>query len=262
MTQAEDPWAPLVGPFVDEHYGSLRGRVRTHVVDRHLRDHLPPPPARVVDVGGGAGDQCLPLARRGHEVVLVDPSPAMLGRAADRLRAEPAEVAGRVRLVEATGEDAPGVLGGDRFDGVLCHGVLPYLDDPSPLLDALAALLAPGAVLSLLVKNVDALAVRPALAGDWARALAAFEADREVNALGLETRGESVDGLRGRLGEREVDVVAWYGVRLFTDGWSSHDAVDEVAEPEVLAVELEASRRDPYRRLSRLLHVVGRARER
>ena len=90
-------WAPLVQSFVDDHYGSLRGRVRTHVIDEHLRAHLGPAPQRVVDVGGGAGDQSLPLARAGHEVTIVDPSAAMLERAAARLAQEPEEVARRVR---------------------------------------------------------------------------------------------------------------------------------------------------------------------
>jgi hypothetical protein len=47
----EDTWAPLAERFVEGHYGSLRGRVRTHVIAEHLRHHLPPAPGRVVDVG-------------------------------------------------------------------------------------------------------------------------------------------------------------------------------------------------------------------
>ena len=51
----------------------------------------------------------------------------------------------------------------------------------------------------------------------------------------------------------------WYGVRLFTDGWSSHRPPIDADELElVLAVELEASRRDPYRQLSRLFHLIAR----
>ncbi len=54
-----------------------------------------------------------------------------------------------------------------------------------------------------------------------------------------------------------------YGVRLFTDGWvSAYDEADQpgpagAGQDAVLAVELEASRRDPYRQLSRLFHLVG-----
>ena len=38
-----------------------------------LHRHLPPPPARVVDVGGGAGIYAVPLIDEGYEVTLVDP---------------------------------------------------------------------------------------------------------------------------------------------------------------------------------------------
>ena len=49
----EDRWAELGSEFVEGHYGSLRGAVRTHVIHEHLRSHLVAPPARIVDVGEG-----------------------------------------------------------------------------------------------------------------------------------------------------------------------------------------------------------------
>ena len=91
---SKDEWDALGERFVDHHYASLRGRVRTHVIDEHLRAHLAPPPLHVVDVGGGAGHQSLPLARAGYEVTIVDPSPSMLERAA-RLLASEDEPGGR-----------------------------------------------------------------------------------------------------------------------------------------------------------------------
>jgi S-adenosylmethionine-dependent methyltransferase len=252
---AADPWAALGERFVGVHYGSLRGRVRTHVIHQHVRAHLPPPPAAIVDVGGGAGHQSIPLAADGYDVTVVDPSPWMLERAAERAGA--AGVVDRVALVEASGEAAPDVLGGPRYGAVLSHGVLMYLDDPAPMLDALVSLAGPGGIVSIVAKNAAVMAMRPALAGDWAAALDAFDCDRQVNGLGVETRGDGVDALSGALRARGVDPVAWYGVRLFTDGWApDRPATDP--EDLVLAVELEATRRDPYRRLSRLFHLVGR----
>jgi S-adenosylmethionine-dependent methyltransferase len=51
--------------------------------------------------------------------------------------------------------------------------------------------------------------------------------------------------------------VAWYGVRLFTDGLTPERAATD-PEDLVLEAELIASQRDPYRRLSRLFHLMGR----
>src|SRR5579884_4497142 len=203
----DDTWAPLADRFVDGHYGSLRGRVRTHVIDAHLRWHLPPPPAEVVDVGGGGGHQALPLARDGYEVTILDPSSAMLARAAEALDRESEEVRRRVSLVEAAGEQAQALLGAGRFAGVLCHGVLMYLDDPDPLVASLAGLARTGGVVSIAAKNAANLAVRPALAGDWKAALASFDAGRQVNGLGVDTRADSVEGLTQLLDRCGVDAV-------------------------------------------------------
>jgi SAM-dependent methyltransferase len=257
LVPADDLWAPLAGRFVDGHYGTLRGRVRTYVIAAHLREHLPGPPAALVDVGGGAGNQSIPLARAGYQVTIVDPSEAMLARAQARLAAEPGEVAGRVRLVRAGADGARELLGGARFAGVLCHGVIMYVEDPRPFVAALADLAEPGGIVSLVAKNAMALVTRPALEGNWAQALAAFDADRQVNGLGLDTRADTVDDLAAMLAESGVEQIAWYGVRLFTDSWTPAQ-LGEDAEDQALEVELQASRRDPYRLMSRLFHLVGR----
>ena len=252
----EDVWAGLRDPFVDGAYATVKGRVRTFVLHRHLVEHLPPPPAAVLDVGGGAGHQSLPLARLGYEVVLLDSSEAMLAAAEERLAAEPADVRGRVRLVLGRGEDAPSLTGGRPFDAVLCHGVLMYLDDPAPMVEALCACAAPDGLVSILELNAETLAVRPALEHRWQDALAAFDAHGERGVLGVDTRADTVDGLSRLLTGHGVTPLAWYGVWLFSD-WTSLDA-DDAELARIAEVELEASRRDPYRRLSRVFHLLGR----
>jgi S-adenosylmethionine-dependent methyltransferase len=255
--RADEAWEGLADQFVDGHYGSLRGRVRTYVIHQHLLAHLAPPPLTVVDVGGGAGNQSIPLAREGYTVTIVDPSPAMLERAEQRIAGEDPAVARRLRLVEATGEDAPQALDGEVYGGVLCHGVLMYLDDPEPLISALCLLTRPSGLLSIVAKNVEVMAMRHAHEGDWAAALASFDSDRQINGLGVETRGDRVEALSAMLSDRGVDPTAWYGVRLFTDGWTTDRPATD-PEDLVLEVELAASQRDPYRQLSRLFHLLGR----
>lgn len=109
-------------PFVEGAYASVKGQVRTFVLHAQLLRHLPDPPGRVLDVGGAAAHQSLPLARLGFDVTVLDPSPAMLAKAEQRLSAEPKEVRRRVRLVEAPGEQAEAAIAGQRFAAVLCHG--------------------------------------------------------------------------------------------------------------------------------------------
>jgi S-adenosylmethionine-dependent methyltransferase len=249
-----DVWAPLARQFTRVQYATVRGRVRTYVIDAHLRNHLPPPPAALVDIGGGGGNQSIPLARSGYEVTIADPSAAMLEQAAASLAGEPPEVAGRVRLVQASAGNAHFELGGKRFAGVLCHGVIMYVDDPGPFTAALAELAEPGGVVSLVARNARCLAMRPAVEGRWEDALAAFDTLRQVNGLGLATRADTVEELSALLDQASVDPVAWYGVRLFTDSLTT---ITDDAPDALFQAELEASRRDPYRQLSRLFHLVG-----
>jgi S-adenosylmethionine-dependent methyltransferase len=253
----DDAWQALAGPFVDEAYHTVKGRVRTYVLHQQLLRHLPPAPASVLDVGGGAGHQSVPLARLGYDVTVLDPSEAMLARATERLSQEPDEVRSRVRLVQAPGESAVEATDGERFAAVLCHGVLMYVPEPEPLVDAVCRCVAPGGVVSLMALNAATMAVRPALERRWDDALAAFDSTEEVGVLGTSTRADTVAHLSGLLRERGVEPQAWYGVWLFSD-WVDLPVGDTDVAP-VAEVELAASLRDPYRQLSRVFHLVGAA---
>jgi S-adenosylmethionine-dependent methyltransferase len=258
----DDTWAGLADKFSDEAYASVKGYVRTYVMHQQLLEHLPPPPAPVLDVGGGAGHQSLPLAQAGYDVTLLDSSPAMLDKAQQRLQRLPDEAQRRVTLLQAAGEDADAAVHGRRFAAVLCHGVLGYLDEPEPLVNQLCQCAAPGGVVSIMTGNAKASAVRPALERRWDDALASFDARTEIGVLGVQGRADTVEELSELLQSRGVEPVRWYGVWLFVDwlefGGAELDPSDSEQVAATAAVELEASRRDPYRQLSRVFHLVGR----
>ena len=258
----DDIWAGLADQFADEVYASVKGQVRTYVMHQQLLEHLPGPPAPVLDVGGGAGHQSFPLAQAGYEVTLLDPSPAMLDKAQQRLQRLPAEAQRRVTLVQADGLNADEAVNGRLFAAVLCHGVIGYLDQPEPLVNQLCQCAAAGGIVSIMAGNAKAMAVRPALERRWHDALASFDATREVGVLGVPGRADTVEELSGLMQSRGVKPLRWYGVWLFTD-WldfsgAELDPSDAQQVAAMAAVELEASRRDPYRQLSRPFHLVGR----
>jgi SAM-dependent methyltransferase len=258
----DDTWAGVADHFADEAYASVKGYVRTYVLHQQLLEHLPPPPAPVLDVGGGAGHQSFPLAQAGYDVTLLDPSSAMLDKAQQRLQLLPGEAQRRVTLLEAGGEDADEAVRGRRFAAVLCHGVLGYLERPERVVDQLCRCAAAGGVVSIMAGNANAGAVRPALERRWDDALASFDARDEIGVLGMPTRADTVEELSEHLRSRGVEPLRWYGVWLFVD-WldlsgATLDPEDAGQVRAAAAVELEASRRDPYRQLSRIFHLVGR----
>jgi SAM-dependent methyltransferase len=259
---SDDDWAELADRFADDAYATVKGYVRTYVMHQQLLEHLPEPPATVLDVGGGAGHQSFPLAHAGYDVTLLDPSAAMLDKARLRLERLPAEAASRVTLLQADGERADEAVHGRRFDAVLCHGVLGYLDQPDPVVSQLGQCTAPGGLVSIMTGNAKAAAVRPAMERRWDDALAAFDARTEIGVLGVQGRADTVEEISELLQRVGVEPVHWYGVWLFVDWLEFAGAElnpnDSRQLTATAAVELEASRRDPYRQLSRVFHLVGR----
>jgi SAM-dependent methyltransferase len=197
----------------------------------------------------------IPLAERGYRVTLLDPSEEMLRIARRRAREAGVDLA----FVRGSIEDAASHVTGP-FDAICVHAVLMYVEDPSAALRVLRSLAADGAVLSLLEKNRDALAVRPGLRGDFTEALRVLDHPVAAGNLGIANRSYGLDGWRRMLeaeGWRAGSVV---GIRLFSD--LAEDDLAPDAFELLLRLEREAGRREPYRSVSRLLHLAASAAER
>ncbi|MGA5700187.1 class I SAM-dependent methyltransferase [Peterkaempfera bronchialis] len=246
--------------------------MRQELVSRQLAEQLaehfgedgPGRPLRVLDTGCGQGVQALRLARAGHLVTGLDSDPVALGAAQAALAAESAEVRARARLLAGDGRECGRWFGPGSFDVVLCHGVLMYLPEPGPMLASLARVLAPGGLLSLLVRNGGAVAMRPGLTGDWRAALQAFDGGqdgglRHTGLLGPPTRADRLEQLAPVLGSMDVPLRHWYGVRVFTDAVPDDAPLpaDGRQLAQLLEAEERAGRTDPYRQVAPLLHVVG-----
>ncbi|RSS90395.1 class I SAM-dependent methyltransferase [Streptomyces sp. WAC05292] len=246
-----------------EGLGGLRNAVRQELVGRQVDEQIVQrfpvgQRLRVLDVGMGQGTQALRLARAGHRVTGLEKDPGMLEVAREALSAEPAGIQERVELLEGDGRETGAHFTPGSFDVVLCHGVLMYVPEPDAMLAGLARMLAPGGLLSLLVRNGDALAMRPGLDGDWSGALAAFESVDYTNRLGLEVRADRLSELTGTLSGIGAPLQAWYGVRVFTDGTEAGGTLPPEEELDrLLAAEDRAGRTDPYRGVAALLHLCG-----
>ena len=66
---------------VAERFSELSESIRFGEIHECLLDLLPPPGARVLDVGAGTGRDAAALAGLGHDVVAVEPTAAFLAKA-------------------------------------------------------------------------------------------------------------------------------------------------------------------------------------
>jgi ubiquinone/menaquinone biosynthesis C-methylase UbiE len=113
---------------LDASLGRLE-RIRTWDI---LERYLPPPPSRVLDVGGGTGVYALPLAAGGYDVQLVDAVPLHVERARQ------VSTTAAAQLSSADVGDARHLSAGDAtVDVVLLFGPLYHLTERG---DRLAAL--------------------------------------------------------------------------------------------------------------------------
>ncbi|MBP2702360.1 methyltransferase domain-containing protein [Microbispora sp. RL4-1S] len=115
----------------------------------------------IVDAGGGTGGFAVPLAKLGHAVTVVDPTPDSLAA----LERRAAETGVGVKGLQGDAADLARLLPPGSADLVLCHSVLEYVEDPAGALGAVAGILRPGGAVSVLAANSVAVAVHRSLAG-------------------------------------------------------------------------------------------------
>ncbi|MEV5445985.1 methyltransferase [Streptomyces sp. NPDC052644] len=214
----------------------------------------------VLDTGGGSGNFAVPVARLGHRVTVVDPSPNALF-ALERRIAE-AGVADRVRGVQGDIHDLFDVVEPGGFDAVLCHGVLEYVDDPAEGVRRAAEALRPAGVLSLLAAGLGGAVLARALAGHFNQARRALsDPDGRWGDGDPVPRRFSAEQLTEAVEAAGVDVGAVHGVRVFADLVpgvlvdAEPGALDALNRLEAAAAELPA-----FHSVATQLHVLGEKR--
>jgi SAM-dependent methyltransferase len=213
----------------------------------------------VLDSGGGTGNFAVPLARLGHRVTVVDPSPDALfalGR-----RASEAGVTDRVRGVQGDAQGLLDVVEEGAHDVVLCHGVLEFVDDPAESVrNAVRALRPSGGALSLLAASRHGAVLARALAGHFGEARHALgdpdgrwgDGDAAPRRFTAEELGELVTGAGG------LRVASVHGVRVFADlvPGALVDTEPGAAEA-LLRLELAAAGEPAFRSVATQLHVLA-----
>jgi len=238
------------------HWGRVRAAVVWEVLTTAL-GRLPEGPLQVLDAGGGTGGFAVPLARLGHQVTVVDPSPDSL--ASLQRRAAEEGVADSVRGVQGDLDTILDLVPAGTVDVVLCHSVLEVVDDPAAGLGRVAAALRPGGLASVLATNRTAGVFSRVLGGHFDDAAAALgDPNGRWGVADPVQRRFGLDELTGLLAAAGLAVREVHGVRIFTDLVAGALLDTEPAAFEALVrLEVAAAERPPYRDIATQLHLLA-----
>jgi S-adenosylmethionine-dependent methyltransferase len=238
--------------FARNIYDSTKGKLRKRVLMRDIKEVLPKKQGwRILDAGGGMGQIACELAGLGHEVVLCDLSEEMLSAAKQHARSEGVE--DFLRLIHSPIQELNREEIGE-FDLVICHAVMEWVASPRHLLVILETCLKPGGLLSLAFYNYNGLLFHNLIVGNFDYIRRGNENTRRVKMTPhTPLRPEQVYQWLGELG---------LSIVLKSGGRSIHDYMRDLSHQtdkfeELLQMELEYSRQEPFISLGRYIHVIS-----
>jgi len=115
-----------------------QGKLFEHVKISFLKDLLPPPPAKILEVGCGTAFVSLYFAKRGHLATCLDINKEVLKAAEANFRKEGTEA----KFVVGDAENLP--FGDEQFDAVTSFGLLEHFSDPAQVIRESARVLKSG----------------------------------------------------------------------------------------------------------------------
>ncbi len=260
MNESAPLASPSEGEAYDQYLASFEGRLRVDLAWLNLLDHLDQSTSLVaLDAGAGTGAMALRLAEQAEEVHLLDPSEAMLQRA--RAQAKQRQLLDRLRF--HVGRIEQNELAPESFDLIVCHHVIEYLDHQREAVRQICALLRPGGLISLLVRNRYGETMRAALgSGDLDQVRKRLEASSfSENLFGLSGRLLTGAQLEAWLKKFGIRIIKRYGVRVVADYLPDALKSEDDAYSRILELERALGGRQPYRDVARYVQIIGAKKE-
>ncbi len=240
--------------FADKIYNSPKGKIRLALLQQDLQLLRQQPSLNILDAGGGQGHISRWFAEQGHQLDLCDASEQML-HSARQINLEQG-LAEQIRLHHSNIEQFCHQKS-SRYDAVICHAVLEWSESPEHLVRQLCATLKPGGSLSLMFYNQHSLVLRNALRGNLRKVK---RADWRGDGKGL-TPYQPLDPeqVYQWLEQQSINIDLKSGIRCFYDHLPLK-VKQTYAFEDILELERNHYRQQPYIHMARYIHVLGRKR--
>ncbi|KLN63112.1 tRNA uridine 5-oxyacetic acid(34) methyltransferase CmoM [Vibrio sp. VPAP30] len=241
--------------FAKNIYGSDKGEIRQVIVWEDLQQILNAVDGankrlNVLDAGGGLAQMSQKLAKLGHHVALCDLSSEMLLLAEQDIANN--DLLEQYRFIHSPVQSIDQHLE-SPVDVVLFHAVMEWLADPQPALEKVLEQVKPGGMASVMFYNHHGLVYKNVVCGNVPHVLDGMPHRKRFK-------------LQPQKGLRPEEVYQWIedagflicgksGIRCFSDYIGNMEYMGDYQYEDVLALERQLCREEPYLSLGRYIHV-------
>ena len=236
-------------------YRSGKGFIRLEVLKHDLLNNIPAlkggSELQILDAGAGMGQISAWLARLGHRVVAADISGEMLEKAKTCFSEH--GVGDKITIVHSPIQELAKKLAGQKFDLILLHGVITWMQQPFAAIESLMSLLNDDSIVSLLYFNRDKLILKWGISD---------EVKRAIN--GNSRRKGSLTPINPLSFARVADfcrtngfkILSKAGIRIFYGFFATFPEKIRASQQDYLELELKYYKTEPYASIGEHTHLL------
>ena len=233
-------------------YDTPKGHIRLKIILDDLNKNVDilkeNRPLKILDAGCGMGQISLNLARQGHNLTLCDISSEMLSTAKDSLESDNQSALYLNAAVQDLGPEH-----NDKYDLIIFHAVLEWLDNPEAIIPVLKSKLKPGGCLSLMFYNMNSIIFYNLLKGNFKKVL---KQDFKGHPGGLTpTNPINPDELDSWLKNNQFEIHKKTGIRVLYD-YLSKDLKQNRSLEDILELESIYAHQAPFNMMGRYIHYI------
>ncbi|MBU1194687.1 MAG: methyltransferase domain-containing protein [Proteobacteria bacterium] len=242
-------------------YGGLKGDIRLAVLKKDLSEFCArsflfsdvpsgQAPLNVLDAGGGYGPFSIHLAEMGHKLTLCDISEKMLEKAKAEFAKKDLAIVPEFLHCPIQKLDKNHK---NKYDLVLCHAVLEWVQTPKDILSHLYEYLKADGILSLTFYNINGMIFKNLLRTNYKKILKQDYTGWPGSLT--PTHPLESEQVLSWLKQLKFEILCHSGIRVFHD--YILDLVDKNKSPQtVLDLEVQFSRKKPFRDMGRYQHIL------
>ncbi len=247
--------------FVKNIYESGKGDIRQTIVWEDLilaltslndKKHC----LNVLDAGGGLGQISQKIAQRGHQITLCDLSSEMLKLA--KADIEKNKLIEQYRLIHSAVQEIGGHLN-EPVDLLIFHAVMEWLADPKEALDTLLKQVKPGGVASVMFYNHHGLVLKNVICGNIPHILEGMPHRRRFKLQ--PQKGLLPHEVYQWIEDAGFEICGKSGIRSFHDYVGQMEYKGDYQYEDVLELERQLCRQEPYLSLGRYIHVWAKKKD-